>query len=231
MLFTFVDAFKTLILNAKQKAFRENIKKDFMLPMASQMLKRFSKYNKADFFDISKAKGNFIDTVKFVFAEAGMSYVAITAMLEDCANYLQSSSVEDKAKGLELLKEEVKVKELCKLLVAIIVNSNFHEMRKSSMEKVQRAVSRVRDLKIIEMICINSPTNKLIKKSSELIKLMVITGNIPPNFAELLWTSYSPENVEASEAVLSLTAEIAAYGSQEVLLECYRSWWRSCLGR
>eukprot|EP00826_Nyctotherus_ovalis_P005702 TRINITY_DN11297_c0_g2_i1.p1 TRINITY_DN11297_c0_g2~~TRINITY_DN11297_c0_g2_i1.p1 ORF type:complete len:144 (+),score=34.33 TRINITY_DN11297_c0_g2_i1:302-733(+) len=123
VLFTFINAFKTLVLNVKQRAFREKIKKEFMIPLADQMLKRFSKYNKADFFDISKAKGNFIETVKLVFGEAGMPYVAITMMLEDCANYLQSSSVEEKAKGLELLKEEVKVKDICKLLC--VSNSQF----------------------------------------------------------------------------------------------------------
>jgi len=85
-----------------------------MIPIAEQMLKRFTKYNKTDFFEISKIKKKFTDTVGFVFKEAGMDHEAINKMLNDCTNYLQSAAIESKLKGLELLKDELKPSELCK---------------------------------------------------------------------------------------------------------------------
>lgn len=162
------------------------------------MIKRFSEYNRADFDEIIMiGVQNFNELCNFIIAACGITVNPIKKNIENSEfiHYIQSINNNEKIKGLEILHKKYLSPDFCIFLIFVIlkVKQCLYEIRPEFTEKTKEINAIIRSINLIDLLFSNSknPTSEFILKSFPFIRILILSGNIPPDFPDILYALFS----------------------------------------
>eukprot|EP00831_Metopus_contortus_P050424 TRINITY_DN423_c0_g1_i5.p1 TRINITY_DN423_c0_g1~~TRINITY_DN423_c0_g1_i5.p1 ORF type:complete len:1429 (+),score=229.18 TRINITY_DN423_c0_g1_i5:37-4323(+) len=204
--FIFIEALDPLLSFIKDEEFKKTI-----AGICESLDKRFSKYNSKDFEDLDRLTDprneKIIDNL---FRKASLSPKTLKENISSFSYlyYLQDSRIESKRKGIEMIIEKYQVN--------LLLKECCFEIKAPLATKVEKALSAVKELKLMERVLLENSEPSLVELLKGFIRLMILQECFEHSQAELLWNS-SQNTPSINASVLSIIADIADYGPADLI--------------
>eukprot|EP00831_Metopus_contortus_P015414 TRINITY_DN16403_c0_g1_i1.p1 TRINITY_DN16403_c0_g1~~TRINITY_DN16403_c0_g1_i1.p1 ORF type:complete len:352 (-),score=77.50 TRINITY_DN16403_c0_g1_i1:49-1104(-) len=123
--------------------------------------------------------------------------------------YLKNDNLMRKVQGLEMLKDNFQVH--------LYFPNSATEIDKKYQEQAAKFIHTIQEYKIIEMVFNDFPHPELIRRSSEIVKILLVSNNLQDKDISLIKSCFFHQHEENKIPILNIIIELAEFAPYDIL--------------